>query len=167
MSRLSKVILILTALMSFSTFVPYMMAPLYVLKKNWTLDEYYSFKFSHYDEVNALNDLPPGKILFVGSPVYWLKRDHVFSVYSETYVDYTRLESAQALKDRLREIGIKYIALEKHVIEGMSKNERAYYRGKAYCAKRCIGLYDELLAHNDVTLKSQGEYIWLAELGAE
>ena len=143
--RFVRTLLVLSVSVSVLSFAPYVGQPLLVAFKNLDRHQWYSTKFPDYPAFQQLNNLPPGRILFVATPVYWLERDHVFSVYSETHVDYTRIADAAALKKRLSSLGITHVVLDEKVLRAMSQNPDPYYSGRRYCAKRCLELFAPLL----------------------
>lgn len=160
----SKRLLLSTSLFTVLTFTPYFVQPLYVFAKNWTHDQYYQHKFQNYSAIRKANQLPPGRILFIASPVYWIERDHIFSVFSETYIDYTRIKTLNQFLEQLKTLNIRFIVFDIKSTQGMSQHPSAHYRKKAYCAKQCLHWLEQLTLSGHVQKLSNEQGILTLQL---
>ncbi len=163
--RPARWLLALTAGWSVLSFVPYFLQPFAVLAKGQDREAYYAAKFPMYPAVRKLNELPAaGKVLFVATPVYWLEHDHVLSIYSETALDYTRLSDLDEFKQRLKQLGVRYVAYDHDNIYGMQEHPDPWYAARRYQAGRCAALLDALFADPSLRLISKDTGLWLGEI---
>lgn len=140
-----KAMLIATATLNIASATPYLLQPLLVWHKEWSLDEFYGFKFYNYKAYQKANALPEGKILLIGQASHWIKRPHLLSVISETHLDYTRMTHVHEFEAFIKTNDIQFIVFDRGDVEGMSQHPLSFYRRKSYCARRALFWVDELL----------------------
>lgn len=139
-----RALLLLTAVGVSLLGAPYVLQPLHAALKGHSRDSYYSSKFPNYTSIRRLDGLPEGRILFVGTPVWWVERDHLLSIYGETHIDYSRLESLNELVEILRRENIRFVAIDRAMLEQISRHPDPWYSAKRYLASRCRFWMDEL-----------------------
>jgi hypothetical protein len=162
-SRYINILFTLWCFLNISLYIPYIAQPLLVILKGHTKESYYSEKFDNYSIISDLNKLPEGKTLFVATPVYWLERDHVVSIYSETYIDYTRLNSNELIQ-KIKDLNIKYVYLDKVFLRGMINHKLSHYRKNAYCAKKCLDLMNITLKNPEFKIITNHDDYTIAEI---
>lgn len=141
-ARPMKWLLAATAALGLLSFLPYFAQPAAVAAKGLDRKAFYALKFGNFAAFDRVNGLPPGRVLFVASPVYWLEREHVFSVYSESFVDYTRINGAEEFAQRLKALDVRYVVYDHGLVSYMAAHPDPYYSAKRYCAKRCAGILE-------------------------
>jgi hypothetical protein len=143
-NRIIKFIFYFWCAFNISMFLPYLSQPALAALKGMDKDAYYESKFDNYKIINSANKLAEGKILFVATPIYWLNKEHVLSIYSETYLDYTRLNSEGLLK-KIEELKITYILFDKASLTGMINHPSKHYHKNAYIAQKCLDLINHII----------------------
>ena len=140
-----KILLGLSVVFNLAYALPYMGQPLYAAYKNWNKHDYYRFKFPNYSAYEKANRCPEGKILLIGQASHWLDRPHVLAVISETYLDFTRMETIENFKHFLVTQNIAFIVFDRQDVLGMANSSDPWYRGKSWCAQRALYWVDQLL----------------------
>lgn len=147
----------------FLTYLPYFLQPLHAGLKNLTKSDYYQRKFSNYSIINNLNTEEHGKVFFVGSPVYWLNCEHIVSIYSETHLDYTRINTIELLFKRLKDEQIDTVCVDLGQLEGMSRSKSPYYQKNKYLATQCLLLWQKALESDRLSIIKKDAQVVVAK----
>ena len=131
-------------------FLPYLLQPAYVLLKDLDYESYNTFKYPKYSVFQQVNQSDAKKVLLVGQPAYWLQKDHLLAIISETHLDFTKIESIQQLIFFLNKNQIDTIVYDRDDAMGMSAKKDPHYRKKSYQAQVCRDWMNQLLQSQEI-----------------
>lgn len=145
----------LQVLLTLLLFSPYFLQPFYAILKKWDYASYMAFKYPKYEVYQQVNQSDAGKVLLVGQPAYWLTKPHQLAIISETYLDFTKLNSIDELISHLNQHNIDTVVYDRFDAEGMAVKTDPHYSKKSYQAKVCRDWMNQLLNSQKIQIVSE------------